>query len=87
MVGKSIEGNDRTINVHGHLDENIKQKLLTGMFVEANIKINLQKGLAIPTDAIIIENNKYFVLLLDNDKNKFFRLKKVLSWWAKSLKK
>jgi hypothetical protein len=24
LVGKSIEGNDRTINVHGHLDENIK---------------------------------------------------------------
>jgi hypothetical protein len=22
---KSIEGNERTINVHGHLDENLKQ--------------------------------------------------------------
>jgi cobalt-zinc-cadmium efflux system membrane fusion protein len=25
---KSIEGNERTINVHGHLDENLKQRLL-----------------------------------------------------------
>jgi cobalt-zinc-cadmium efflux system membrane fusion protein len=34
---KSIEGNERTINVHGHLDENLKQRLITGMFVEAAI--------------------------------------------------
>ncbi len=77
LVGKSIEGNDRTINVHGHLDDNIKQKLLTGMFVEAKIKINSKKGLAIPTEALISENNKNFVLLLDNDKNNIFSFKKV----------
>ena len=69
MVGKSIEGNDRTINVHGHLDDSIQQKLLTGMFVEAEIIINSKKGLAIPSEAIITENNKNFVLLLDNKKN------------------
>jgi cobalt-zinc-cadmium efflux system membrane fusion protein len=34
-VGKSIEGNDRTINVHGHLDDNMKQRLITGMFVSS----------------------------------------------------
>jgi RND family efflux transporter MFP subunit len=77
LVGKSIEGNDRTINVHGHLDDNIKQKLLTGMFVEAKIKINSKKGLAIPADALISENNKNFVLLLDNDKNNILSFKKV----------
>lgn len=77
LVGKSIEGNDRTINVHGHLDDNIKQKLLTGMFVEAKIKINSKQGLAIPADALISENNKNFVLLLDNDKNYKFSFRKV----------
>ena len=77
LVGKSIEGNDRTINVHGHLDDNIKQKLLTGMFVEAKIKTSSKRGLSIPTDALINENNKYFVLLLDNDKNNTFSFKKV----------
>lgn len=67
LVGKSIEGNDRTINVHGHLDENVKQRLLTGMFVEANIIIESQKGLAIPAEALITENNKHFVLVLESD--------------------
>jgi RND family efflux transporter MFP subunit len=69
LVGKSIEGNDRTINIHGHLDDAIKQKLLTGMFVEAEIIIDSKKGLAIPTEALVTENNKNFVLLLDNEKN------------------
>ncbi|WP_269225352.1 efflux RND transporter periplasmic adaptor subunit [Flavobacterium eburneipallidum] len=77
LVGKSIEGNDRTINVHGHLDDNIKQKLLTGMFVEAKININSKKGLSIPQDALIPENNKNFVLLLDNKNSNKFLFKKV----------
>ncbi|MGZ9736233.1 efflux RND transporter periplasmic adaptor subunit [Flavobacterium sp. GNP002] len=69
LVGKSIEGNDRTINIHGHLDDAIKQKLLTGMFVEAGIIIDSKKGLAIPSEALVTENNKNFVLLLGNEKN------------------
>lgn len=77
LVGKSIENNDRTINVHGHLEENIKQKLISGMFVEAKIIVSSKKGLAIPTDALIVENNNNFVLLLDNDKNNQFSFKKI----------
>ena len=69
LVGKSIEGNDRTINVHGHLDDAIQQKLSTEMFVEAEIIINSKKGLAIPSEVTLTENNKNFVLLLDNKKN------------------
>lgn len=69
LVGKSIEGNDRTINIHGHLDDAIKQKLLTGMFVEAEIIIDAKKGLAIPSEALVTENNKNFVLLVKNEKN------------------
>jgi len=70
LIGKSVENTDRTINVHGHLDDSVKQKLLTGMFVEAAIVINTKKGFAIPKEALISENQKYFVLLLKNqDKN------------------
>lgn len=77
LVGKSIEGNDRTINVHGHLSDAVKQKLLTGMFVEASIVVDRKKGLAIPTEALITENNKNFVLLLQSDKNNNYSFKKV----------
>jgi cobalt-zinc-cadmium efflux system membrane fusion protein len=77
LVGKSIEGNDRTINVHGHLDESIKQKLLTGMFVEAKIVVNSKKGLAIPLNALVTENNKNYVLLLDSKTINGYSFKKV----------
>ncbi|MFV8343241.1 efflux RND transporter periplasmic adaptor subunit [Flavobacterium sp. XS2P39] len=69
LVGKSIEGTDRTINVHGHLDDSIRQQLLTGMFVEAGIVVKSKKGLAIPSEALITENNKKFVLLAVHDLN------------------
>lgn len=77
LVGKSIEGNDRTINVHGHLDDAIKQKLLTGMFVEAQIITNSQKGLAIPKEALLFENQKYFVLLLKTEDAKGYSFEKI----------
>ena len=84
LVGKSIEGNDRTINVHGHLDDSIKQKLLTGMFVEAQIIVNSKKGLAIPIEALISENNKNFVLLLDINKGQYSFKKTPVSLVGKS---
>jgi RND family efflux transporter MFP subunit len=78
LVGKSIEGNDRTVNVHGHLDDSVKQKLLTGMFVEASIVVNSKKGLAIPSEALLTENDKNFVLLLNGKTKDYFSFKKVL---------
>lgn len=69
LVGKSIEGNDRTINVHGHLEDETQQKLLTGMFVEATLVFGTKKGLAIPSEAILKENNKYYVFVLVSNKN------------------
>lgn len=77
LVGKSIEGNDRTINIHAHLDDNIKQRLLTGMFVEANVIVDSKKALAIPKDALLNEENKNFVLLLSKNKNGNYTFKKV----------
>jgi cobalt-zinc-cadmium efflux system membrane fusion protein len=77
LVGKSIEGNDRTINVHGHLEETIKQKLLTGMFVEASIVTGTKNALAVPVDALISENNKNYVLLEVSNKKNQYSFKKV----------
>jgi len=77
LIGKSVENTDRTINVHGHLDDSVKQKLLTGMFVEAAIVINTKKGFAIPKDALISENQKYFVLLLKSQDKAGYHFERV----------
>jgi cobalt-zinc-cadmium efflux system membrane fusion protein len=50
--------------IHGHLDDNVKQRLLTGMFFEATIVTDSKKGLAIPKEALGFENEKYYVLLV-----------------------
>jgi len=69
LVGKSIEGNDRTIKVHGHLDDQTKHRLLTGMFVEAEIIVNSKKGFAVPKDALITEGESNFLLVLNKEEN------------------
>jgi cobalt-zinc-cadmium efflux system membrane fusion protein len=76
MVGKSIENEDRSIAVFGNLSTEIQQKLLAGMFVEAQIITSTQKGMAIPIDALIKEENTYFVLKLMQEKNEY-QFKKI----------
>lgn len=84
VVGKSIENKDRTIAVFGTLNPNNKVKLLSGMFVEAEIIIDSKKGLGIPIDALISENNKNFVLLLQENKSNYVFKKILVSIGEKS---
>lgn len=78
LVGKSIENNDKTIKVHGHLEDTIKQRLLTGMYVEATILTDSKKGLAIPKDALISENEKNYVFLLKSNDDKTYSFEKTV---------
>jgi cobalt-zinc-cadmium efflux system membrane fusion protein len=79
LVGKSIEGNDRTIKVYGNLEDSIKQKLLSGMFVEAAINVSSKKGLAVPKEAVFVENNQHFVFIVENDqKDYLFKKENVI---------
>ncbi|MFV8269424.1 hypothetical protein ACNQGP_05730 [Flavobacterium sp. GT2N3] len=39
------------------------------MFAKAEIITAIEKGMTIPSEAIMTENNKNFVLLLPNQKN------------------
>lgn len=84
LVGKSIENKDRTISVFGVLNASDKSKLLSGMFVEAGIVINSKEGFGIPIDALITENDKFFVLLLKENKNNYIFKKTLVSIGEKS---
>ncbi len=78
LVGKSIENKDRTISVFGTLSPETKEKLLSGMFVEATIVISTKKGWSIPNEAVIHENDNSYVLLLQNDKENYVFKKEVI---------
>lgn len=75
LVGKSINEN-RTIKVHGHLEDENKS-FLVGMFVEAEIIINSVQKKALPTSAILEENDRFYVLVLKNKNEESYQLEKV----------
>ncbi len=63
LIGSSISKN-RTVKVHGHLKENEQQHFFVGMFVEAKIITDRVFLPALPTDAVVEIDGKYYVLKL-----------------------
>lgn len=53
-------GNERTTEVHCHLDEHAKG-LLPGTYLSATIALNKSKVTAVPEDAVVKWQNKYFL--------------------------
>ena len=64
LVGTSIESN-RTIHVHGHLENESDNYFLVGMFVEAHIITGSISAKALPNEAIVVVDDVAFVLVLD----------------------
>ena len=78
QIGKSIEGKDRIINVYATLDDNAKEKLMTGMFVEARIVADSRNALSVPFDAVAIEEGSHFLLMLESEKEGNYTFRKTL---------
>jgi cobalt-zinc-cadmium efflux system membrane fusion protein len=64
LVGTAIEEN-RTIKVHGHLENESGNNFLTGMFVEANIVTDSDTAKALPNEAIVVVDEISYILVLD----------------------
>ena len=64
LVGTAIDEN-RTIKVHGHLEDESNHNFLVGMFLEAQIVTNSTSAKALPGEAIIEVDGKNYVLILD----------------------
>lgn len=76
LVGTSI-GENRTIKVHAHIDNEDEANFLTGMFVEANIITDTSKQISLPSDAIAVVDNESYVLVLDEKKEGIYYFKQV----------
>ncbi|MBD3863363.1 efflux RND transporter periplasmic adaptor subunit [Olleya marilimosa] len=66
LVGTTIDEQTRRVKVHGHVD-NDKENFIVGMFVDADIIIDSKKGFGLPKEALIEVDNKFFVLILDEE--------------------
>lgn len=79
LIGKSIDEN-RTIQVHAHIDHDIQHRFLVGMYVEADIVIEDNLSKSLPENAVVDVEDKNYVLLLKSKDNEHYTFtKKELS--------
>ncbi len=62
LVGTSIDTKNRTVKVHGHLEDDKAHNFVVGMFVNAQIITESTQAKALPKDAIVITDEGTFVL-------------------------
>lgn len=75
LIGKSIDEN-RTVQVHAHIDHDLKQNFIVGMFVETDIVVTENVALALPESTLVTTDDKNYVLQLkskDNENYSFFK--------------
>lgn len=75
LIGKSI-GEDRTIRVHVHMEEESVDRFFPGMFIQAQIVVNDTRNMALPESAVIDLNNKTYVLQLKSEEDEQYLLEK-----------
>jgi cobalt-zinc-cadmium efflux system membrane fusion protein len=62
LIGKTVEGDDRTISVHAHINNDKLVSLTTGMYVEARIKTNERMLSGLPVDALVSEEGGTYIM-------------------------
>ena len=66
LIGTAIEEN-RTIKVHGHIENESEVNFLTGMYVEADIFTDSDFATAVPETAIVASEDTFIVLVLEEE--------------------
>ena len=77
LVGKSIDATTHTIPVIAELNPEDKQKLVFGMFAEAEVITAATSALAIPVSAVLNEGKEYYIMILDHEKEGDYQFRKV----------
>ncbi|MEO9964229.1 MAG: efflux RND transporter periplasmic adaptor subunit [Reichenbachiella sp.] len=76
LVGKSLDFETRTINVHGHL-ENTNDAFLPGMYAEAQIIILQNTVRAVPVQAIVSSQSQQYIFIKSNEERTQTQFKRV----------
>ncbi len=64
LVGKNIEADTKTINIHGHIDnEAMEQKLTVGQYVNTKILTGKRIVKTLPETAVILHGNGGFIFI------------------------
>jgi len=68
LMGNTIDEN-RTIKIHGHIENETEYNFIAGMFVDAKISTSSEKQQALPSEAIVSADDLKYVLVLDKKEN------------------
>lgn len=77
QIGKSVEGDNRVINIYASIMPDVRQKMLVGMFVNAQLIVASRKALSVPFDAVIADMDDSYILTLVADENGVFTFAKT----------
>tara|TARA_R110002126_G_scaffold55819_2_gene149637 strand:+ start:29129 stop:30316 length:1188 start_codon:yes stop_codon:yes gene_type:complete len=66
LIGNNVR-DDRSITIHGHLEEE-NENLLPGMFVNANIEVDTLEQFAVPEEAIVRFEGKYYIFMFKGNR-------------------
>lgn len=72
-INKAFEPNEQAVLVHAKINETT-ETLLPGMYVEARVKIDNTKAMALPTDAIVSNGDDHYIFI-QTGKNAFKQIR------------
>lgn len=68
LVGKSFNRQMKTVNVHVHIDDQkAEERLIPGMFVNAQIMTDRRTAQTLPEEALITEGSKYYIFIREKE--------------------
>lgn len=76
LVGTFVNAN-RTIKVHGHINDDENNNFITGMFIEASIINDVSTKISLPKSAVLKSENNYFVLVLKEEDQDSYYFEKI----------
>jgi cobalt-zinc-cadmium efflux system membrane fusion protein len=77
LIGRIVEGTDRTISVHAHINNDKLVSLTTGMYVEASIKTDERMLSGLPVDALVSEEGGTYIMQKINGAEDILSFEKV----------
>ncbi|UOQ71433.1 efflux RND transporter periplasmic adaptor subunit [Hymenobacter cellulosilyticus] len=79
LIGRTVDAQQRTVRVHGHLDRENDPSLLPGMFVRAVVETSARRVPALPDKAVVDYEGKQYVFRLESSsaKQQVFRMLEV----------
>ncbi|MDX2305585.1 MAG: efflux RND transporter periplasmic adaptor subunit [Microscillaceae bacterium] len=78
LVGKSFNRQTKSVNVHVHIDDpKTEEKLIPGMFVNAQILTDRRAAQLLPEDALVTEGAQNYIFIRDKAQNDQIAFRKI----------